>query len=487
MSLSQKHPGLILTPWFNTAEWLHVYSLAYSDNLEKQQKALEILKIWKTRTPILPAGVEGTLILLELLLTEEGNLTQEQLAQLYAVGLMRFLNLSAANSDKQGSFMKTSAKHEVPKWLINLRHDIAHGHQIPSIYNLKMGLDFGFKWLKKKYWQKQNSTLSDYYAENNSINKDSLESNIKAYGILKLGLLGINDMDTEFLQQFKVKIHKKYKKIISHDTQIIAILEETVDQFLNFNLSKSNLNMLLDTLVSPEILLREYFERNQQDKEIINVEFKNLWTDLLNILHKYKLLPHLIRKLYKVVTLVLVSETNKKMAALWINELLIALNKSGKNMCMDQEENTEEETDHLMLTSYDHSYAEEILDFQNDVLLCPNDSLHYFLNNLLKFNNNSNSFNSDVISLVTTYASSCKNMRNIEDEIFTFQHLVNEGVTFDTDVLKTISATSENNSKDIIKAGSQWRKIEDASFLKNCPIGVLPHQQGKKHPFLLLA
>lgn len=69
---------------------MHVYSLAYSNNLENQQKALNILKIWKTRTPILPAGVEGTLILLEALLIEDENLSQEQVAQLYSVGLMRF-------------------------------------------------------------------------------------------------------------------------------------------------------------------------------------------------------------------------------------------------------------------------------------------------------------------------------------------------------------------------------------------------------------
>lgn len=56
-------------------------------------QALTILKIWKNRTPLLSAGVEGTLILLEALLTEKETLLDSQLTQIYAISIMRYILL----------------------------------------------------------------------------------------------------------------------------------------------------------------------------------------------------------------------------------------------------------------------------------------------------------------------------------------------------------------------------------------------------------
>lgn len=70
-------------------EWDFVYECAYSKDRDKQSKALSILKQWKLRTPILSTGVEGTMILLEALLLNTENLSQEHVAHLYAIALMR--------------------------------------------------------------------------------------------------------------------------------------------------------------------------------------------------------------------------------------------------------------------------------------------------------------------------------------------------------------------------------------------------------------
>lgn len=66
-----------------------MYECAYSKDRYKQSKALSVLKQWKLRTPILSTGVEGTMILLEALLLNTENVSQEQLAHLYAIALMR--------------------------------------------------------------------------------------------------------------------------------------------------------------------------------------------------------------------------------------------------------------------------------------------------------------------------------------------------------------------------------------------------------------
>lgn len=79
--------------FFFSAEWLKISEKIYSNEIESQLEALANLKIWKLRTPILPAGIEGSIIILEALLSPKENLNDTQIAQIYSISLLRFFTL----------------------------------------------------------------------------------------------------------------------------------------------------------------------------------------------------------------------------------------------------------------------------------------------------------------------------------------------------------------------------------------------------------
>lgn len=77
----------------------------------------------------------------------------------------RFLNLCAANSKKQGTFYETARKHNLPDWLIDIRHDLAHDQRIPSKFMLKFSLTYCLDWLKREYWDVQGQLATDFINE----------------------------------------------------------------------------------------------------------------------------------------------------------------------------------------------------------------------------------------------------------------------------------------------------------------------------------
>lgn len=66
--------------------------MIYSDDstTDKRTKALEIIKMWKARNPLLPSGIEGTIIILQALEKDESLLSSYDLQSLYSTAVLRF-------------------------------------------------------------------------------------------------------------------------------------------------------------------------------------------------------------------------------------------------------------------------------------------------------------------------------------------------------------------------------------------------------------
>ncbi|KAI4470489.1 hypothetical protein MML48_1g20391 [Holotrichia oblita] len=183
MALSQKHSGKILVPWYSSHEWKYVYSLIYSETSTQsdKKKALEILQIWKIRMPILFAGLEGTLIILNAMLHDGTTFTKDQLSSFYALAIMRFLNLCAANSDQQGTFFRIAKERNLPEWLVSIRHDLAHSQKQSSLFMLRKGIEYCFEWLKYEYWELQDRKITDFLVS--TVTSDDIEEKIHLYTI----------------------------------------------------------------------------------------------------------------------------------------------------------------------------------------------------------------------------------------------------------------------------------------------------------------
>lgn len=95
--------------------------------------------------------------------------------------VFRFLNLCAANNKKQGTFYETARKNNLPDWLINIRHDLAHDQKVPSKFMLQYCLNYCLDWLKREYWDVQYSIIKDCIALNKIGKKPHIEKYILLY------------------------------------------------------------------------------------------------------------------------------------------------------------------------------------------------------------------------------------------------------------------------------------------------------------------
>lgn len=73
---------------------------------------------------------------------------ENDLCMMYSLSLMRFLNhISHVGQMKQTSLFQIAKQLNIPEWIVNLRHDAAHGHELPSIGVLRIAVNILLTWL----------------------------------------------------------------------------------------------------------------------------------------------------------------------------------------------------------------------------------------------------------------------------------------------------------------------------------------------------
>lgn len=65
--------------------------------------------------------------------------------------LYRFLNHLSVMSNCKDSMYKMAKQQKIPDWLINLRHEAAHGNSLPALYLLRQASDIIMLWLKVNF------------------------------------------------------------------------------------------------------------------------------------------------------------------------------------------------------------------------------------------------------------------------------------------------------------------------------------------------
>ncbi|XP_054267204.1 ribosomal biogenesis protein LAS1L-like [Macrosteles quadrilineatus] len=172
---------LQIVPWFSKEEWLDTYSNAYSSSFHLREKAYTQMCIWKARFPNLPMGVECTMSTLHVKLCDkpEDNTYQDRdLQLLYSTAVMRFLNQLTVLSDRKDSMYKMAELYQLPDWIINLRHEAAHGNSVPALYLLRQAADIILQWLEENYWKVEEEVMKDVI-KNPEQDKIRICSNIK--------------------------------------------------------------------------------------------------------------------------------------------------------------------------------------------------------------------------------------------------------------------------------------------------------------------
>ncbi|XP_050299802.1 uncharacterized protein LOC126738479 isoform X2 [Anthonomus grandis grandis] len=343
-----------------------------------------------------------------------------------------------------------------------------------------MGIEFGLSWLNEKYWEPQSKIIKDYHIDETATVDNHLANTLKAYCNLNVALFENQEVDSEYIENLKSFLNKKLKKNVTHPYVMVDILLETLSEYLE-QITDLN-NLCLDVLVSKEALLKSKFEALENGTEAIHKNFRNVWQKLLNLLHQQGYTFALLNKLFDVIVDIEYCnfmDSTRKMAAFWINEILISLSSLKETDVSD---------DVIRLEASKKNYAEEAKQFQERVLNSNSGYLKYFLDSLLKLNQNEETFNDDVISLIKA-KSDFENTHVGVETIYTVDDLNLNDPNLLEDHLdySDLNGPHVTNSSRVITATNKWRKIEDTSIFRGCPLGVLPHQIGQKHPFIAIS
>lgn len=495
MSLSQKFQGKVLVPWYNSYEWKYIYEILYNRNEGEYFKALEILKIWKARAPLLSAGIEGTLIILDVLIQNKDSLSNDQMVQVFSISLLRFLNLTAGNNEKQGTFYQTVKRNDLPKWLIDIRHDIAHNNKLPSKSILEISLKQCLNWIVKKYWMVQNEIICDNIVTQSpdDVNVTELLGNYCELNISLYYKTDVSAHNEALFKKINYFVTKRHNKESTDLYGMLNILEEMLKQSMESVKCKNFAEDIANILASENALFVIADKDDFQDLEIIPQSFKQIWTNILNILIENGLLFSLVEKFHKITNALLINNNIKKLSSIWLREIFQGLLKykvlNEHNiqyfdkiiMSLDM---SIKDDNYLCLKCNSSNHFDSKL-FENIVLGSANIYTLDFIVFLLHYNE---SCEDDINSIVYLVKSMVIKKFNSCEELlqsgYQVEEFIDKDLTMDVEEVRILEKVSGSSQKSNFR--SKWIPVKNKSDFEGCPLGILPHQDRSKNPCLVL-
>ncbi|KAG8051318.1 hypothetical protein GUJ93_ZPchr0009g1964 [Zizania palustris] len=164
--------GRKLVPWSSWAEWRLVRDGLFS---ARPVAALRRIAAWRSRGS-LPVPVDVTAAFVEIRLrdpffrnvmaSEDALESEEMLAMLYSMAIMRLVNGFVENSHKKTgySISELSEVVGIPRVLVDIRHESSH-RSLPSLRLLRLAAIKAFDWLKCIYWDSQTNAVPDFQVE----------------------------------------------------------------------------------------------------------------------------------------------------------------------------------------------------------------------------------------------------------------------------------------------------------------------------------
>ncbi|XP_068622765.1 uncharacterized protein [Battus philenor] len=524
-----------VVPWRNSREWHKLYMNIFSSestNFTKEE-ALVSLQIWKSRNPFLPSGIESTLTLLEVHVQDIKNddTVNDQIIRLaYSTALMRFVNHMLDSQTAKGNSLYAAAKNlGVPDWIIDLRHDTAHGNSLPSIELLREATSISLHWLKNNYWDKHKEIVNDYVcrqidSDENDANKITALMNfcfslsICAHSKLNIKSLAdipdadmrkaiVNDIQDLFIQPIDLTNLKEVSI-----QSLINQLNVNSKRLLKSKNTISHVNKALlgnDSLFLSLELLQFLNGGNARNVSSLSKHYIHCFEVLLTFLHKNDLLQSFILELIKISQNSDENTNKRKLAALWVSQILKALKKSSRfvKTINDKQANELEKRKRkdLKLLFY-HRFPNEkgrgiLLDFfkpvPNDltdinfvlpIISTYNEYLVYFIKDILNLINPKMPPNMKerIHRLAKLISSPRKPLSQpVTSKVFTIDDV--KAATEDTcfidmepyDICETLQSNNGThvNPSPMQQICGKWQLALTEHDWSKCPIGTLPWEQ----------
>lgn len=381
MALSVRQEGVKQVPWFSLAEWHEVYEQIYSNDANEQAKGYRMLLAWKARIPKLPVGVDCTLAIMQVCIRDrewapkinKGELPisyENDLCLMYSTTIMRFLNhISNIGHTKQTSLFQIAKQINIPEWIVNLRHDTAHGYELPSISVLRIAVNILLAWLHEEYWAAEAKQIEECLIAEESMKDTQATEEVQDFGDLielwtsvslyihaghqlvssvpdtqlketlqdlrsyAISSLENNNEDVESdkndyteAASDDIKKDKKY----TLETARMVLLSE-ISRYLNRKSIPNKKEIVCNTLCSSEAFLPNkdilsIFTQNEDiekslEKDVLPLEMMKFWKDIIFLLYEKDLMEALIVKLLQLINNEEVNAEKKLAASLWISSI----------------------------------------------------------------------------------------------------------------------------------------------------------------------
>ncbi|XP_030020143.2 uncharacterized protein LOC115440114 [Manduca sexta] len=421
-----------ISAWYNTEEWFRAYNYIYSEPSDLNE-ALNLLLIWKARSPFLPSGVESTLILLQVYVQDvnsHDDSASERIIRLaYSSAIMRFVNHMFDSQTMKGQSLYNAAKYlGIPDWIVDLRHDTAHGNNLPTLELFREATLFGFDWLRNNYWDKQKTQIQDFVTGVKVISvgvQERIEVLMNIFSTLsicahsKCRIKNLAEIPNPTMRQsivddlqyvFRGNINLSKLKTVTI-ANIVKNLDDLAKELFHSKDMINHMNKLLlgsNSLFLSKELITFMGPVNLIRKKDFNDNYVQCFELLLTFLHTNNLLIDFILELIKITRSQDENSNHKALiAALWLKNILAALQRCKKFITKTKMMNSEDimsKTRKELKTLYHHWFPNEnidnilLLDLQKGVpseltdiiFIQPiiseyNPYLTYFVKNLLDF------------------------------------------------------------------------------------------------------
>ncbi|KAK9274267.1 hypothetical protein L1049_019081 [Liquidambar formosana] len=160
--------GYKLVPWISWDEWDFVRQALFSSSPDSVASALGRISAWRSRG-CLPVVVEVTASIIEIQqndpffradLTNDDSRSEEMLAMLYCMAIMRFVNgvVEKTRKKTEVSIAEAADMMGIPRMLIDIRHEGSH-RDLPSLRLVRLASIQALDWLKSYYWEPQKKAI----------------------------------------------------------------------------------------------------------------------------------------------------------------------------------------------------------------------------------------------------------------------------------------------------------------------------------------
>ncbi|XP_062077282.1 pre-rRNA-processing protein las1 isoform X2 [Humulus lupulus] len=296
-TLSSSSYGLKLVPWMSWEEWLFVYDSLFSDSLHAVSSALRKISTWGSRG-CLPVTIEVTASIIEIQMRDphfrkdqtidasnknranqgfDDSLSDEMLAMLYCMAIMRLVNGVVEKTRKQCEVSIAVAADAInmPRTLIDIRHEGSH-RELPALQIVRSASVKAVDWLKSYYWEPQKKAVP-FQGDSTTKIRKRIKSKLRELAFC-LKAKESPELSSSPLQgkRNKKQITNVVKNLVglysSCSSEVVSIVLDFLLKTLN---SSHSMELLEDTQVGPSI------DTFLHDWKLVITKFSNKQPELL--------------------------------------------------------------------------------------------------------------------------------------------------------------------------------------------------------------